>query len=52
MRSTGGKVAFHALAAYGGEGHWLPETEGGVKIAASELERALKPVRAAAAGKR
>ena len=52
FRSGGGKVTFQALAAYGGEGHWLPETEGGVKLAAAELERALKPVRAAAAGKR
>jgi dienelactone hydrolase len=52
FRSTGGKVTFQALAAYGGEGHWLPETEGGVKLAAAELERALKPVRAVAAGKR
>src|SRR5262245_11604012 len=52
FRSAGGKVDFRALPAYGGEGHWLPETEGGVKLAAPELERALKPVRAAAAGKR
>jgi dienelactone hydrolase len=51
FRSTGGRVTFQALPAYGGEGHWLPETEGGVKLAASELERALRPVRAAA-GKR
>ena len=52
FRGAGGKVTFHALAPYRSEGHWLPETEGGVKLAASELERALKPVRAAAAGKR
>jgi dienelactone hydrolase len=51
FRSAGGKVEFRALPAYGGEGHWLPEAEGGVKLAASELERALKPARAAA-GKR
>lgn len=50
-RGAGGKVSFAALAAHGGEGHWLPEGESGVKLAASELERALKPVRAAA-GKR
>ena len=31
------------LGAYGSEGHWLPETEGGVEVAASELDRALKP---------
>jgi dienelactone hydrolase len=51
FRSGGGKVDFRALPAHGGEGHWLPETEGGVKLAAAELERALKPVRTAA-GKR
>lgn len=51
FRGAGGKVSFAALAAHGGEGHWLPESESGVKIAASELERALKPARAAA-GKR
>lgn len=52
FRGAGGKVSFAVLAAYGGEGHWLPESEAGVKLAASELERALKPPRAAAAGKR
>ena len=43
FRSSGGKVDFRVLAAYGSEGHWLPETEGGVKIAGPELDRALKP---------
>jgi dienelactone hydrolase len=52
FRGAGGKVSFVALPAWGGEGHWLAESEGGVKLAAAELERALKPVRAAAAGKR
>ena len=52
FRSGGGKVNLVALPPYGGEGHWLPETDGGVKLAASELERALKPVRSLAAGKR
>jgi dienelactone hydrolase len=42
FRSGGGKVDFRVLASYGGEGHWLAETEGGVKIAAPELDRALK----------
>ena len=37
---------------YGSEGHWLTETEGGVKAASSELDRALKPVATAAAKKR
>jgi dienelactone hydrolase len=52
FRSTGGKVNFVAVPAHGGEGHWLAESESGVKLVASELDRALKPVRAAAAGKR
>jgi dienelactone hydrolase len=42
FRSGGGKADFHVLGAYGGEGHWLPETESGVKLAAAELDRALK----------
>jgi dienelactone hydrolase len=42
FRSGGDKVEFHVLAASGGEGHWLAETEAGVKIAAPELDRALK----------
>ena len=52
FRRVGGKVNFAALPAYGGEGHWLPETEAGVKLAASELDRALRPVRARSAGSR
>jgi dienelactone hydrolase len=43
FRNAGGKVDFRVLAAYGGEGHWLPETEGGVKLAGPDLDRALKP---------
>jgi len=35
-------VEFRVLPAYGGEGHWLAETEGGIKIAGPELDRALK----------
>jgi dienelactone hydrolase len=42
FRSGGGKAEFRALPAFGSEGHWLPETERGVKLAAGELERALK----------
>jgi dienelactone hydrolase len=42
FRAGGGKAEFHALPAYGSEGHWLPESEGGVKLAASDLDRALK----------
>jgi dienelactone hydrolase len=43
FRSGGGKADFRALPAFGSEGHWLPETESGVKLAAGELDRALKP---------
>lgn len=42
FRSGGDSVAFRVLAASGSEGHWLPETEAGVKIAGPELDRALK----------
>ena len=52
FRQGGGKVEFRVLAASGSEGHWLPETEGGVKIASAELDRALKARKAGAANKR
>src|SRR5882757_3494928 len=52
FRNAGGKVDFRVLGAYGSEGHWLPETEGGVRSAASELDRALKPRSQGAAKKR
>lgn len=52
FRAGGGSVDFRVLAAYGSEGHWLPETEGGVKSAANELDRALKPRSPAAVKKR
>jgi dienelactone hydrolase len=42
FRAGGGKTDFHALPAFGSEGHWLPETESGVKLAAGDLDRALK----------
>ena len=42
FRGGGGKVDFHVLPASGSEGHWLAETEAGVKIAGPELDRALK----------
>jgi dienelactone hydrolase len=42
FRGGGDKVDFRVLAAVGSEGHWLAETESGVKAAASELDRALK----------
>jgi dienelactone hydrolase len=52
FRAGGDKMEFRVLAAYGGEGHWLAETEGGIKIAAPELERAIKPPSPAVAKKR
>lgn len=42
FRNAGGKADLRLLPAYGSEGHWLPETEGGVKLAGAELDRALK----------
>jgi hypothetical protein len=42
FRAGGGKVDFHVLPAFGSEGHFLPESEGGVALAATELDRALK----------
>jgi len=52
FRGGGGKVEFRVLAASGSEGHWLPETEAGVKIAGPELDRALKALAPIAAKKR
>jgi dienelactone hydrolase len=52
FRGGGGKVEFRVLAASGSEGHWLAETEAGVKIAAPELDRALKSLTRTAAKKR
>jgi dienelactone hydrolase len=52
FRSGGDKVEFRVLPASGSEGHWLAETEAGVKLAAPELERALKALSPIAAKKR
>jgi len=52
FRGAGGKADFRVLPDYGGEGHWLPETEGGVKLAGPELDRALKPRPATPVSKR
>ena len=52
FRSSGDKVDFRVLAASGSEGHWLAETEAGVKIAGSQLDRALKALAPTAAKKR
>src|SRR5260370_36248105 len=43
FRGGGGRVDFRVLAASGSEGHWLAESEAGVKTAGEALERALKP---------
>jgi dienelactone hydrolase len=45
FRESGGRVDFRVLAASGSEGHWLAETDSGVKIAGPELDRALKALR-------
>jgi dienelactone hydrolase len=52
FRASGGKVDFYVLPASGSEGHWLAESESGVKIAGPELDRALKPLASTAAKKR
>ena len=52
FRSGGDKVDFRVLAAYGGDGHWLAETDGGIRSAGPELERALKALSPAVAKKR
>ena len=41
FRGGGGKVDFRILPAVGSEGHWMIETEAGVKAASSDLARAL-----------
>jgi dienelactone hydrolase len=52
FRGGGDKVDFRVLAASGGEGHWLAETDGGAKIFGPVLESALKPSMAKPSGKR
>jgi dienelactone hydrolase len=52
FRTGGGRVDFRVLQASGSEGHWLAETEAGVKIAGSELDSALKALTPVAAKKR
>ena len=42
FRGGGARVEFRVLPASGSEGHWLVETEAGVKSAGPELNRALK----------
>lgn len=52
FRAGGDKVDFRMLAASGGEGHWLAESDSVVKIAGADLDRALKLSQPAAAKKR
>jgi dienelactone hydrolase len=42
FRGAGGRVDFHLLPASGSDGHTMAETESGIAIASSELDRALK----------
>ena len=44
FRAGGGRVDFYVLPASGSEGHWLAESESGVKIAGPILDGALKLV--------
>jgi len=41
FRGSGGKADFHTLPAVGSEGHWLIESEAGVRAARTELDREL-----------
>jgi dienelactone hydrolase len=52
FRAGGARVEFRVVAASGSEGHWLPESEGGVKSAGPDLDRALKTRSPTAAKKR
>jgi dienelactone hydrolase len=52
FRTGGGTVDFRVLPASGSEGHWLAETEAGVKIAGPELDSALKALSPVVAKKR
>jgi dienelactone hydrolase len=51
FRSSGGKVDFRKLPAVAAEGHWMIETEAGVKAAGNELERTLNQLRPVATRK-
>jgi dienelactone hydrolase len=42
FRAGGDRVDYRVLPASGSEGHWMVETDNGVKVAAVELEQALK----------
>jgi dienelactone hydrolase len=51
FRGSGGKADLRFLPAVGSEGHWMIETEAGVKAAGSALERALNPAKPVATKK-
>jgi dienelactone hydrolase len=51
FRRAGGKVDFQTLPAVGSEGHWMIETDAGVKAAGKALDRALSLPRPVAAKK-
>ena len=42
FRNGGDKVDFRVLPAFGSEGHWLAETDGGEKIFGPVLDGAIK----------
>jgi len=52
FRAGGGRVDFYVLPASGSEGHWLAESESGVKLAGPVLDRALKVLASTTAKKR
>ena len=43
FRGSGGREDFRTLSPVGSEGHWMIESEVGVKAASGELDRALNP---------
>ena len=51
FRGSGGKVDFRALPAVGSEGHWMIESEAGIKAASGELELVLNRSKPAASKK-
>ncbi|WLB54130.1 dienelactone hydrolase family protein [Bradyrhizobium japonicum] len=51
FRGGGGRVDFHTLPAVGSEGHWMIESEAGVKAASRELGLALNQAKPTAAKK-
>jgi len=52
FRDGGGKVQFSVLPASGSEGHWMAETETGVRLAERALMRALEPAGSATADRK